>query len=120
LVTSNNGVFYNLNEESTQYYKNWMNSLDKSIWTLNFSYDLTQEADVKKKEIYHVRPVYSSSTGKKIGLLSIEVPLQTFNELINQENTEKDGFSIIKDGSILTYETHNEEIIQVWNQEEGM
>lgn len=117
LITSSNGVFYNLEEEYTQYYQRWMDSLDKSIWTLD---SLTDDIDSNKKVIYHVRPIYSSSTGKKIGLLSIEVPLHTFNELINQENREKEGFSIIdKDGSVLTYETYNEEMIQIWTQEKA-
>lgn len=120
LITSRDGVFYNLNEEECKYYQRWMNSLDKSVWACGFSYSLLDAIDAKERAIHHVRPIYSSSTGKKIGLLSIEVSLQIFNELINQENGEKEGFFIIKDGNILTDKTHNEEVIKNWSQEDGI
>ncbi len=120
LVTSRNGVFYKLSEDTVNYYQGWMDSLEESTWALDFADRLTDDVKLKSQMISHIRPIYSTATGKKIGLVSIEIPLKTFNELINQKDDGEEGFAIIKDGSILTQKTHNKDILNEWSKEEGV
>lgn len=120
LVTSRNGVFYKLSEDTIDYYRGWMDSLEESTWALDFADRLTDDVIIKRQMISHIRPIYSTATGKKIGLVSIEIPLKTFNELINQKDSGEEGFAIIKDAKILTHKTHNKNIINDWRKEEGI
>ena len=120
LVTSRNGVFYKLNESTVSYYRDWMETLDESTWVLNFGDGLIDDVKLKRQMITHVRPIYSTATGKKIGLVNIEIPLKTFYDLINQDAGGKEGFAIVKDAKLLTSKTHQEEIINDWSLEGGL
>lgn len=119
LVTSRNGVFYKLSEDTVNYYRGWMDSLDESTWALDFADRLTDDVKLKRQMISHIRPIYSTATGKKIGLVSIEIPLKTFNELINQKDSGEEGFAIMKDARILTQKTHNKDILNEWCKQNG-
>ena len=119
LVTSRNGVFYKLSEDTVNYYRGWMDSLDESTWALDFADRLTDDVKIKRQMISHIRPIYSTATGKKIGLVSIEIPLKTFNELINQKDSGEEGFAIMKDARILTQKTHNKDILNEWCKQNG-
>lgn len=119
LVSSRDGVFYSLDKDAINYYTEWMEEVNNYTWVLNFADGLMKDVKDNKKVISYVRPIYSTATGKKIGLICIEVPLKTFYELIKQIG-ENEGFVIARDRTLITQKIHKDDMINLWKSPESI
>lgn len=96
LITSRNGVFYDVNEEAARYYQGQMDSIKNSAWIMDFSDGIVPQESDGEHFLYYVRPVYSIITGEKTGLVCIDVPKEVFSALMKQREAG-DGFVIISE-----------------------
>jgi len=96
LITSRNGVFYGVEDESVRYYQNYMESIHNSVWVMDFSDGIIPREQDGNRFVYFVRPVYSIVTGEKTGIVCIDIPKSVFSVLMKQQETG-DGFAIISD-----------------------
>ena len=96
LITSRNGVFYDIAEDSVAYYREYMEGIKNSAWVMDFSDGVLPRENEGERFLYYVRPVYSIVTGEKTGLLCIEIPKDVFSALMKQRETG-DGFVIISE-----------------------
>ena len=96
LITSRNGVFYDVDEDAADFYRGYMDGIQNSAWVSDFSDGVVPRESDGERFLYYVRPVYSIVTGEKTGLLCIDIPRDVFSALMKQRETG-DGFVIISE-----------------------
>jgi Predicted signal transduction protein with a C-terminal ATPase domain len=96
LITSRNGVFYGVNEEITDYYQSYMDTIKNSAWIMDFNDGVVSRESNGEHFLYYVRPIYSVVTGEKTGLLCIDIPKEVFIALMEQREVG-DEFVILSE-----------------------
>ncbi len=103
LLTSYEGVYYDLPEEERGRYEEYVNTEKSWFWDIYYQGTeprlVTQTRNVRY--ITLIKPVFSKYTGKKNGALCISVALSELQDLIHMENTEQEGICLTYDGETL-------------------
>lgn len=104
LVTSSEGVFYDLSEEERRIYDDYMQSEEKD-WFWDMSYQGKEpklvSATRNEKYISFIKPVVSRYTGKKMGILCISVELSELEKLIPEMAFESEEMCLSYEGQTI-------------------
>jgi len=96
LITSRNGVFYDVNEDAAAYYQNYMDNIKNSAWVMDFNEGIVPRESNGELFLYYLSPIYSIVTGEKTGLVCIDVSKDVFSALMKQGESG-DGFVIFSE-----------------------
>ncbi len=103
LLTSYEGVFYDLSEEERDKYEQYLSMEEPWIWDLE--YQGTEPSLVSQtrnvRYITLVKAVHSKYTGKRSGALCISIDLTDLKDLLPMENTQEEGICLTFGGQPL-------------------
>lgn len=120
LVTSADGVFYDVDNELVSYYQKCLSQMSKAQWRLDYADHFIAYANRKRDIVTFMKPIYSTSTGRKYGLVCISVPLTVFKELISMDDNQSEGFIIAQDSRLIIDSFSNDLINSNWNEDSGI
>lgn len=107
LVTSAEGVFYDLSEEERRSYDEYMQS-EETDWFWDVSYQGKEPKLVSmtrnKEYISFIKPVVSKYTGKRMGILCISVELSELEKIIPEMTLESEEMCLSYDGQMILRE----------------
>lgn len=89
LITSNSGVFYNLEGEAKEYYQDLTAATEKTSWSSDYTNHYLPYFSRSSNVIIWVRPVFYTLTGRKAGVLAVGIPVhELYNYLNVKDQTE--------------------------------
>lgn len=103
LLTSYEGVYYELPEEAGSVYEGYMESGENWFWDLHYGGKEPKLVSGSRNEQYItlIKPVHSKYTGKKAGVLCMSVRVKSMEELISIDNSQEEGICLYYRGEPL-------------------
>ncbi|MEY8353245.1 histidine kinase [Lachnospiraceae bacterium 54-53] len=103
LLTSYEGVYYDLNEEEKKSYEEYMDTGENWFWDIRYSGKEPKLVSQTRNARYitFLKPVFSRYTGKKSGVLCISIYLSELEAMIPMENSGREGIQITCQGEPL-------------------
>lgn len=107
LVTSTEGVFYDLPEEERAVYLEYVERDEKWFWAVDYQGREPELIARNRNEPYIglIKPVFSKYTGKKEGVACISLRISELEKMIPVEDGKNDAFSIFYGDSLITGST---------------
>lgn len=107
LVTSTEGVFYDLPEEEKAVYHEYVERDEKWFWAVDYQGREPELIARNRNEPYIglIKPVFSKYTGKKEGVACISLRISELEKMIPVEDGKNDAFSIFYGDSLITGST---------------
>lgn len=107
LVTSTEGVFYDLPEEVRAVYLEYVERDEKWFWAVDYQGREPELIARNRNEPYIglIKPVFSKYTGKKEGVACISLRISELEKMIPVEDGKNDAFSIFYGDSLITGST---------------
>lgn len=107
LVTSTEGVFYDLPEEEKAVYHEYVERDEKWFWAVDYQGREPELIARNRNEPYIglIKPVFSKYTGKKEGVACISLRVSELEKMIPVEDGKNDAFSIFYGDSLITGST---------------
>lgn len=104
LLTSYEGVFYELTGDENEIYETYFGSEENSFWDLHYEGKEPKLVSQNRNRHYIslIKPVFSKYTGKKCGVLCMSVELSELERLIPMENTKDEGIYLSYKGESLS------------------
>ncbi len=92
LVTSSEGVFYDLTEEESRYYDACMTKDENWFWDTDYAGNEPRLVSQTRNGRYMslIKPVYSIYTGKKMGVLCLSIELSELEKLLSQTEADEE------------------------------
>lgn len=119
LVTSNDGVFYGLEEEFGEYYERITQETDGAVWAMDYQNHFLPYFHRNKNVVTLLRPVYSTLTGKKEGILCVGIPVnELYNYLAPGDGSQ--GTMISFNGEYLRPLHMEQEHFELWQGTDGI
>lgn len=119
LVTSNDGVFYRLEEGPREYYEGITKGTDASVWVMDYQHHFLPYFHRNKNVVTLMRPVYSTLTGRKEGVLCVGIPVnELYNYLAAGDGSQ--GTIISFGGEYLPPLRMEQEHMSLWQGENGI
>ena len=96
LVTSTEGVFYDLPELENQRYRDYFNRSEKWFWDMDYRGREPEFVARNRNERYVslVKPVYSHFTGKKEGIACVSVSLSELEKILPTLSEKGDAMTV--------------------------
>lgn len=107
LVTSTEGVFYDLPEEERAVYLEYVERDEKWFWAVDYQGREPELIARNRNEPYIglIKPVFSKYTGKKEGVACISLRVSELEKMIPVDDGKNDAFSIFYGDSLITGST---------------
>lgn len=104
LVTSTEGVFYDLSEEESALYQNYIEQDEKWFWAMDYRGKEPELIARNRNEPYIglIKPVYSKYTGKKEGVACISLRISELEKMLPVKDGKNDTFSILYGETLIT------------------
>ncbi len=103
LVTSSEGVFYDLSEEESHVYEKYLECEEEWFWDVAYRGREPELVNKTRNDKYiaFVKPIVSLYTGKKAGAICISVKLSDLQALMPMENSLEEGICMTCQGQPL-------------------
>lgn len=103
LLTSYEGVYYDLPYEDYKSYQDYLNMEDSRYWSLDYSGTEPSLVSTTRNEHYItlIKPVFSKHSGKKTGVLLVSILLSEIQDMIPVDTSEEEGMLITYEGKPL-------------------
>lgn len=104
LVTSNDGVFYHLDENEKSYYEQMKGELNEPIWAMDYQEHYLSYFHRSHQVITLMRPIFSTLNGRKAGVLCVGVPVNELHNYLTDETDEEGMVLFEPPGKDTSYE----------------
>ena len=103
LLTSYEGVYYDLPYEDYKSYQDYLNMEDSRYWSLDYSGTEPSLVSTTRNEHYItlIKPVFSKHSEKKTGVLLVSILLSEIQDMIPVDTSEEEGMLITYEGKPL-------------------
>lgn len=95
LVTSNDGVFYHMEEAEKDYYAQKTVELTKPGWSMDYQTHYLSYFHRSHQVITLMQPVYATLNGRKAGVLCVGVPITELHNYLTDE-TDEEGMVLFR------------------------
>lgn len=119
LITSNDGVFYGLEKEDQEYYVTLMEETDGPYWSTDYTDHFLSYFHRNKQVVTLMRPVYSTLTGKKKGILCAGIPVNELYNYLEHEGENQGMMIAFGEGNMLPFHM-DQEHFALWEGEGGI